>query len=558
MFETDALYQNDPKWKNVKLGNQNTETIGSWGCLMTSMTMVANGYGFNETPESINEKMKAAGGFQEALIIPAVLPSVCPGLVYKGYQPCEDTPAPLDQIDAAIAAGKPVIAQVDWSPKAGLQTHWIVLYDKEGDDYYMKDPYRYSGDAPDKKIKVLDRYTHGGKKISNAITGVIWIEGSTPPKPKPKVPVPADALTVYAAVDGLAFRNDPSVAGALLKRLPLNAKLIILESRADAEAKVGADGLWIPIQDSTGDQGYTASWYVSKTVVDEEAEPPEPKTPVVTPDDVEFFLIPIADGLAVRASADFNAELIKRAPLNTEFGYLESRADVNKKVGVVNQWINVYDASGDQGYVAAWYVTRKAGTPPPAPGSAAKPVTPPAQPKPVTPTPPVQPKPVTPPAPIKGLAVVPTIEGLAFRTQPLVTDANLIKRLPLNTTLEIDEPEAQAKNKIGVDGQWLKVKDSSGKSGYVASWYVKLATGASSGESQGGSLNLRTTTEGVALRRSTVVNDQSLIKRLPDGSIVIALEADAASKVGVNGEWLRVRDNSGAEGYLAAWYVEKA
>ena len=78
MFETDALYQNDPKWKSTKLGDQNKETIGSWGCLMTSMTMVANGYGFDETPDSINSKMKSAGGFQGALIIPAVLLFVVP------------------------------------------------------------------------------------------------------------------------------------------------------------------------------------------------------------------------------------------------------------------------------------------------------------------------------------------------------------------------------------------------------------------------------------------------------------------------------------------------
>ena len=123
MFETDALYQNDPKWKSVKLGNQNKETIGSWGCLVTSLTMVANGFGFDETPESINNKMKAAGGFQGALVIPAVLPIICPGLVYKGFQPCEDSPAPIPQIDAAIDSGEPVIVQVDWSPKTGLQTH---------------------------------------------------------------------------------------------------------------------------------------------------------------------------------------------------------------------------------------------------------------------------------------------------------------------------------------------------------------------------------------------------------------------------------------------------
>ncbi len=539
MFKTDALYQNDPKWKNVKLGNQNSETIGSWGCLMTSMTMVANGYGFDETPETINAKMKSAGGFQGALIIPAVLPSICSGLVYKGYQPCEDSPAPIPQIDAAIAADKPVIAQVDWSPKSGLQTHWIVLYDKDGDDYYMKDPYRYSGDAPDKKIKVLSRYKHSGKDIAKAITGVIWIEGSTPPEPKPKVPVPSDSFPVYAIVDGLAFRSSPSVSAALIRRWPLNARLETLEGKVEADAKIGANGQWLHIQDSAGDQGYTAAWYVSKTVSDEDEEPPDPK-----PDEVEYYLIPIADGLAVRSAPDYTAQLIKRVTLNTKFGYFESREEVNKKVGVVNQWVHVYDASGLQGYTAAWYVARKAGKPPAPPSGSQTPIP--------------KPPPQTPPTPITGFAVVPTTDGLAFRSQMSVSAATLIKRLSLNVTLGVEEPEDQANRKIGVNGQWLKVKDASGQVGYVAAWYVKAVPQSGSGDDDGGGgISLRTTAEGVALRRSTVIADHTLIKRLPNGAIVVTLEAGAESKIGVNGQWLKVRDASGAEGYIAAWYVRR-
>jgi hypothetical protein len=104
----------------------------------------------------------------------------------------------------------------------------------------------------------------------------------------------------------------------------------------------------------------------------------------------------------------------------------------------------------------------------------------------------------------------------------------------------------------------LKVKDASGRVGYVAAWYVKAApqSGADD-EDSGAGLSLKTTAEGVALRRSAIVADHTLIKRLPNGSIVTALEADAASKVGVNGQWVKVRDATGAEGYLAAWYVEK-
>jgi hypothetical protein len=412
----------------------------------------------------------------------------------------------------------------------------------------MKDPYRYSGDAPDKKMKVLDRYTHGGKNIAQAITGVIWFEGSTPPKPKPKVSVPSDSFTVYAAVDGLAFRSEPSVAATLIRRVPLNAKLETLETKVESEAKIGVNGQWIHVQDSAGDQGYTAAWYVSKTVVDEDAEPPEPKAPVTTPDDIEYFLIPIADGLAVRSAPDYKAQLIKRVPMNTEFGYFESRAEVNKKVGVVNQWIHVYDTSGLQGYTAAWYVTRKAGKPPAPPSDAKTPAKPPAK-----------PKPKAPPTPIKGFAVVPTTDGLAFRSSTTVSSATLIKRLPLNTTLAVEESEDQARRKVGVNGQWLKVKDASGQVGYVAAWYVKAAPQTDSTGEQAGSegLSVRTTTEGVALRRSSIIADHTLIKRLPNNSVVITLEADAESKIGVNGQWLKVRDSSGNEGYLAAWYVTK-
>jgi len=544
MFETDALYQNDPQWKNTKLGNQNKETIGSWGCLLTTMTMVANGYGFDETPKTINEKMKSAGGYQGALIIPAVLPSVCAGLAYKGYHPCEDSPAPITQIDAAIAAGKPVIAQVDWSPKANLQTHWIVLYDKAGDDYYMKDPYRYSGDSPDKKLKVLDRYKHSGKNISNAITGVIWIEGSTPTQPKPKVPLPGDSFTVYATVDGLALRSDPTISAVLIRRVPLHAQLETLESKTDVDDKIGVHGQWIHIQDNAGDQGYTAAWYVSKTVADEEEQTPEPP-PATTPDDVEYYLVPIAVGLAVRSAPDYHAQLIKRVPLDTKFGYFESREEVNRKVGDVNEWIHVYDDSGLQGYTAAWYVTRKAGKAPAHPSDTTPPEQPPAEPK--------------PPAPVEGFAVIPTIDGLAFRSSTTISVATLIRRLSLATTLSVEEPEDQAKQKIGVNGQWLKVKDASGQVGYIAAWYVKAVTQSDAGDDPTNSQEIivHTTAEGVALRRSTQTADHTLIKRLPNNSSVVILEADAESKIGVYGKWLKVRDSSGTEGYMAAWYVEK-
>ena len=126
MFKTQNLYQNDEKWKNVKLGNS-AETIGGWGCLMTSATMLLNAIGYNETPETVNDKMKRAGGFQGAFFIPSVMPYIWPNCVYRDMQSCESYPAPISQIDQAIAAGKPVILQVDWNQQAGVQTHFVLV-----------------------------------------------------------------------------------------------------------------------------------------------------------------------------------------------------------------------------------------------------------------------------------------------------------------------------------------------------------------------------------------------------------------------------------------------
>ena len=117
MFTTQNLYQNDPKWKDVPLGFA-SEKIGGWGCLLTSITMALNGAGYNETPDTVNEKMKKASGFQGAFIVPSVITYVFPNLIYRGCQPCESSPAPIADIDAALAAGKPVIDLFQEAPSS--------------------------------------------------------------------------------------------------------------------------------------------------------------------------------------------------------------------------------------------------------------------------------------------------------------------------------------------------------------------------------------------------------------------------------------------------------
>jgi len=110
------------------------------------------------------------------------------------------------------------------------------------------------------------------------------------------------------------------------------------------------------------------------------------------------------------------------------------------------------------------------------------------------------------------------------------------------------------------------VRDASNKEGYVAAWFVKYASGSSAQQAttntiavsnNGGPLKVKATVEAIALRSQPVVSDATLIKRLPLGTEFIALEANAASRIGLNDQWLKVKDPTGAEGFVAAWFVAR-
>ncbi|HEX9387673.1 MAG TPA: C39 family peptidase [Anaerolineales bacterium] len=457
MFKTQNLYQNDEKWKNVKLGNSN-ETLGSWGCLLTSVTMMLNGIGYNETPETVNEKMKKAGGFQGALFMPSVLPYVWSNALYRDMQPCESSIPPIAQIDAAIAAGKPVILQVDWNKQQGTQTHFVLVKEKKGNDYVLYDPYKYSGDGPNKEVLLTSRYKYNGAKLESEISAVLWFDSygtELPESPKmTKVPVPADRYCLYAAEDDLALRAEPSLSGYLWKRMLMGTELICLEPKATAKTKLGVNGQWINVQDPNGDQGYVAAWYVSDA---------------------------------------------KGQPTASTVVSTSSTAPAAMKL------------------------------------------------------------------PPGALAFVPT-EELSFRTQPVIAPETVIRRVPVTETLICIEPANQAIPKVGVNGQWLKVRDASNKEGYVAAWYVKYASGSSAQQASaaasvvsnnGGPLKVKATAEGIALRSQPVVSDTTLIKRLPLGTEFVVLEPNAESKIGKNDQWIKVKDPTGAEGVVAAWFVAR-
>ncbi|MBI1794426.1 MAG: C39 family peptidase [Chloroflexi bacterium] len=397
-FNLVRYSQQDPQWKNDNLGNSTDDTLGTFGCAVTSVAMYLSGWGYPETPKTVNKKLAASGGFLEALIVWGAVSSIHPQIKFKGLTISRTTEAPLAQIDASLAAGQPVLVEMDRSTQSGFQTHWVVLYAKKGGDYLMLDPWPYPVESGENLFGA--RYAFG-KPLKNVITAVAWYEasatgsGTTPPPPSG-----------------------------------------------------------------------TSSGSTTTT----------PSTPMPTPVETDLIVQVVASATAgirlhIAASQDSPANFAEMP--GTQLRVIEDKAGALAKIGS-QQWIYVRDQQGNQGYVAAWYVEKAAGaaptstTPAPATGSAPEPVPASTPATPSAPTPPA-------PAPQRFQVIVSSsvgAAGLAVRQQPSQGSAT-VNMEKAGARLTVIEPASSATPKIGVAGQWIAVKATNNKQGYVAAQYVK-------------------------------------------------------------------------------------
>lgn len=432
-FIPNYLSQQDPRWKDEKLGFDNTITIGSDGCALTCLTMLVNGYGFNETPSTMNQKLKAMGsgaGFLGGLIVWSGLTRAFPKIIYRDILLCRDQPAPLASINASLDAGQPLVVEIDRSPAPNLQNHWVVLYGRQGNDYLILDPWP---NPPDNKETLLVGRFGQGREAAQIITAIVWYQatGTQPPPPGGGMTVRVSA----AASAGLRLRSAPSTLGLLLATEPPGTLLRCLEPDASVRSKIGVTGLWLNVSDPDELTGYVAAWYVE----DPNAAPPPPPPP----SDFKAYVMQSvgSSGLRLRAAPSITAAILGSLPGGTELTVLEPEAEAKAKIGQMNQWLNVREPGGKVGYVAAWYVELAPVSAPPASGLT--------------------------------VFVSPQVTaGLNLRAGPAPT-AGVKKVLSAGTRLDVLEAEASANAKIGVVNQWLNVREPGGETGYVAAWYVK-------------------------------------------------------------------------------------
>ena len=616
-YSPNTISQQDPAWKNERLGFS-SHKIGPYGCTLTCLTMLVNGFGKNETPASLNQKLKGLGsrsGFIDDLVVWGGLPMLYPEFSMRKITLCRETtkPAPLDEIDAALARGQAVLVELDRSPAAGIQNHWVVLYKKEGNDYLMNDPWPYPVDSGETKL--APRYA-AGRSLAKVITAVVWYEMADTAPPMD------DGFYVQIAESasaGLRLRAQPTIDSVTLALIPARAFLRVVENETSARAKIGMTDEWLHIRDQNGLEGYVAAWFVdavenedddennetpSDNPINDPADEPndnpnddpidepvdEPNDAPISPPIIEKLKVYVSKivgerGLRMRSRADLGGSLMTTLNQSTELTVLEDADEARAKIGVDGAWLHV-EIGARQGYVAAWLVTLD-----PNEEIVEDPIE--DEDPNDTSIPPVDEpvdnsdeEPQIPPTPGLKVYVVRDVgsRGLRMRAQPSLA-GSLVSTLSQSTELTSLEDADVTHTKVGVNGEWLHVRSGT-REGYVAAWLVvfDLDEEPSIDEPVNEDpINEPNDSPVVPVDETPIPIPETLTvtvfpslgrnglrmrsKPSLSGTLVGVLAGStqlkvldnplfAAPKVGTYGQWLHVEAPNGRSGYVAAWYVK--
>jgi len=170
----EPISQRDSKWSAKKLGTSSV-SIGDYGCYLTCLSMLLKYYGHEQTPDVLNELFKSNGVYvQKNLVDGWAVSKVYADIKYDEHYECPDVPCDLTKIDKYLDEKKPVIAKVDFSPKEGVQDHFVLIIGKENDDYFINDPwtgetYFFSAKygEPSRFIYGLRLYSGEVKEVTN-------------------------------------------------------------------------------------------------------------------------------------------------------------------------------------------------------------------------------------------------------------------------------------------------------------------------------------------------------------------------------------------------------
>ena len=218
LLNIQPLSQKDPRWSALKLGTS-TSTIGGYGCLITSASMMLKHFGFDTDPARLNTWLINNGGYYNGnLFVWASLEKYDPRIDYQyRYKPVQ-----LDKVDAQLAKGFPVIVNVDLVPSTTvLDEHWVLVVGKVNGSYIINDPWYGT------QFKFEEKY--GAPSTGMRIACTYNFNGVVVP---PEPPTPIEVGKVVKTLVRVNMRKSPNrYISNVWQVLPIGERLDVIETR---------------------------------------------------------------------------------------------------------------------------------------------------------------------------------------------------------------------------------------------------------------------------------------------------------------------------------------
>jgi hypothetical protein len=129
--------QRDPKWAAQLMG-YTRNTIGAYGCLISSVASCLTDAGKVYTPETLNAWLTLNNGYTGGNFFFNSIDRLN-AIKYEYMIECATKPAPMPQIEQEINAGKYIVIKVDFNPATlVVDEHWVryIGADKMIDPWY--------------------------------------------------------------------------------------------------------------------------------------------------------------------------------------------------------------------------------------------------------------------------------------------------------------------------------------------------------------------------------------------------------------------------------------
>lgn len=217
ILPTKPLSQRDPRWSSQRLGTVNGTTLGSHGCVVTSMAMLSNYYNHPILPNQLDDILTDRALYYDGnLFVNDSITKVFPDIKFDKVIWCETTPAPIAEIKIYLDAKKPVVVALI---NQGIR-HYVLAVGYDGNEVIVNDPWQ--GDS----VNIRERWGDSASKILQ----VNFFSGKTPTSPD----TPPPSVTTPSSSD---FNDQTRInLGSELGEMEIGAiRSIILDLKRDKQ-----------------------------------------------------------------------------------------------------------------------------------------------------------------------------------------------------------------------------------------------------------------------------------------------------------------------------------